>query len=139
VPEEGLVVPGDAMRLGQACDNLVSNAVKFTPPGGRVTISLRPGWQAADGTVTGENRPDALPVAQLSVTDTGIGIPSGEQGRLFTRFFRTSTAQRSAVAGVGLGLSITKAITTAHGGTLDLTSAEGQGTTFTLTLPGPTA
>jgi PAS domain S-box-containing protein len=139
VPEEGLIVPGDAMRLGQACDNLVSNAVKFTPSGGRVTISLRPGWQSADGTVTGENRPHALPVAQLAVTDTGIGIPSGEQGRLFTRFFRASTAQRSAVAGVGLGLSITKAITTAHGGTLDLTSAEGQGTTFTLTLPGPTA
>jgi signal transduction histidine kinase len=71
------------------------------------------------------------------VSDTGIGIPSGEQGKLFTRFFRASSAQRGQIAGVGLGLSITKAITTAHGGTLDLVSTEGQGTTFTLTLPLP--
>jgi signal transduction histidine kinase len=74
-------------------------------------------------------------VAQLSVIDTGIGIPTGEQGKLFTRFFRASTAQRSQIAGVGLGLSITKAITTAHGGTLELDSTEGRGTTFTMTLP----
>jgi PAS domain S-box-containing protein len=135
VPEGGLIVSGDALRLGQACDNLVSNAVKFTPAGGRVTLALRTAWRTQDGEVSGTQRPDAVPVAQLSVTDTGIGIPTGEQGRLFTRFFRASTAQRSAVAGVGLGLSITKAITTAHGGTLDLVSAEGRGTTFTLTLP----
>ena len=64
-----------------------------------------------------------------------MGIPTGEQGKLFTRFFRSSTAQRNAVPGVGLGLAITKAITTAHGGTLDVASAEGKGTTFTLTLP----
>jgi PAS domain S-box-containing protein len=137
VPADGLVVAGDGMRLGQACDNLVSNAVKFTPRGGRVTVSVRAGWRAADGTVTAERRPGSDPVAQLLVADTGIGIPSGEQGRLFTRFFRASTAQRAAVAGVGLGLSITKAITTAHGGTLDLHSVEGQGTTFVLTLPRP--
>jgi signal transduction histidine kinase len=74
-------------------------------------------------------------VAQLAVSDTGMGIPAGEQSKLFTRFFRSSTAQRHAVPGVGLGLAITKAITTAHGGTLDLVSAEGEGTTFTLTLP----
>ena len=123
------------MRLGQACDNLVSNAVKFTPAGGQVTLTVSAGWQSADGTVTADERPGAAPVAQLSVRDTGIGIPNDEQGKLFTRFFRASTAQRSAVPGVGLGLSITKAITTAHGGTLDLVSAEGEGTTFTLTLP----
>src|SRR4051812_21672008 len=137
VPEEGLVVPGDAVRLGQACDNLVSNAVKFTPSGGRVTLSLRPGWQTPDGDVLPQPRPGAVPVARLSVSDTGVGIPSSEQGRLFTRFFRASTAQRHAVPGVGLGLAITKAITTAHGGTLDLVSAEGAGTTFTMTLPLP--
>jgi PAS domain S-box-containing protein len=125
VPEEGVVVSGDAMRLGQACDNLVSNAVKFTPAGGRVTIALRA--TARDG----------VPVAELSVSDTGIGIPAGEQGKMFTRFFRASTARRAAVAGVGLGLSITKAITTAHGGTLELSSVEGEGTTFTLSIPLP--
>jgi PAS domain S-box-containing protein len=137
VPEEGLVVPGDAVRLGQACDNLVSNAVKFTPAGGTVTIALRPAWRTPEGTVTAEPGPDAVPVAELSVRDTGVGIPAGEQGRLFTRFFRASTAQRNAIPGVGLGLSITKAITTAHGGTLDLHSIEGRGATFTLALPRP--
>ena len=136
VPADGLVVSGDAVRLGQACDNLVSNAVKFTPAGGRVTLSLRAAWQTAGRRGRrAEPRPDAVPVAQLAVSDTGIGIPTGEQGKLFTRFFRASTAQRNAVPGVGLGLAITKAITTAHGGTLDLVSAEGAGTTFTLTLP----
>jgi PAS domain S-box-containing protein len=139
VPENGLVVEGDAVRLGQACDNLVSNAVKFTPAGGRVTLSLRAAWQTPDGSVTPDERPGAAPVAQLAVSDTGMGIPTGEQGRLFTRFFRASTAQRNAVPGVGLGLAITKAITTAHGGTLDLESVEGRGTTFTLTLPRPAA
>jgi PAS domain S-box-containing protein len=135
VPAAGLVVPGDAVRLGQACDNLVSNAVKFTPSGGRVTLALRSAWQTPDGEVTTVERPGAAPVAQLSVRDTGMGIPAGEQGKLFTRFFRASTAQRNAVPGVGLGLTITKAITTAHGGTLDVVSAEGEGTTFTMTLP----
>jgi signal transduction histidine kinase len=137
VPDNGLVVAGDSLRLGQACDNLVSNAVKFTPAGGSVTLRLRPAWRLPDGSVVddGDDADGAVPVAQLSVSDTGIGIPPGEQGRLFTRFFRASTAQRSSVAGVGLGLAITKAITVAHGGTLDLTSNEGRGTTFTLTLP----
>jgi PAS domain S-box-containing protein len=135
VPADGLVVPGDAVRLGQACDNLVSNAVKFTPAGGRVTLALRTAWQTPDGEVSAVERPGAVPVAQLSVGDTGMGIPAGEQGKLCTRFFRSSTAQRNAVPGVGLGLTITKAITTAHSGSLDVVSAEGEGTTFTLTLP----
>src|SRR3954449_3537916 len=135
VPAEGLVVPGDAVRLGQACDNLVSNAVKFTPSGGQVTLSLRAAWVTADGEVSTDQRPGSVPVARLSVSDTGMGIPAGEQGKLFTRFFRSSTAQRNAVPGVGLGLAITKAIAIAHGGALDLVSAEGEGATFTMTLP----
>ncbi|MCZ2857714.1 sensor histidine kinase [Blastococcus sp. VKM Ac-2987] len=135
VPDEGLVVPGDAVRLGQACDNLVSNAVKFTPAGGQVRLVLRSAWRTADGELAEQALPGTVPVALLSVADTGMGIPAGEQGQLFTRFFRSSTAQRNAVPGVGLGLTITKAITTAHGGTLDLVSSEGAGTTFTMTLP----
>ena len=138
LPEGEVSVDGDAVRLGQACDNLVSNAVKFTPAGGRVDLTLRTGWRTADGEVTAEPRPGASAVAELAVTDTGMGIPAAEQDRLFTRFFRSSTAQRNAVPGVGLGLSITKAITTAHGGTLGMHSIEGRGTTFTLTLPLPT-
>ena len=135
VPDGGLVVRGDAVRLGQACDNLLSNAVKFTPGGGQVTLRLTPGWRDDRGHVTDVPLPGSGPVAVLSVSDTGVGIPTGEQGRLFTSFFRASTARRNAVPGVGLGLTITKAITTAHGGSLDVTSAEGVGTTFTMTLP----
>jgi PAS domain S-box-containing protein len=135
VPADGLVVRGDAVRLGQACDNLVSNAVKFTPAAGEVTLALRAGWQTADGAFTGQERPGATPVARIAVSDTGYGIPAAELDQLFTRFFRASTARRHAVKGVGLGLSITRAITTAHGGTLDVVSTEGSGTTFTLTLP----
>ncbi|MCF6508691.1 PAS domain-containing protein [Blastococcus sp. MG754426] len=137
VPDDGLVVAGDAVRLGQACDNLVSNAVKFTPAGGRIDLVLRRGWRTPEGEVVDHRVPEAAPVALLSVADTGMGIPAGEQGQMFTRFFRTSNAQRNAVPGVGLGLTITKAITTAHGGTLDLESTEGVGTTFTMTLPVP--
>ena len=74
-------------------------------------------------------------VARLAVSDTGIGIPAGEQGQLFARFFRASTARRHAVPGVGLGLAITRTIAAAHDGTLEVASVEGRGTTFTLTLP----
>jgi PAS domain S-box-containing protein len=135
VPAGGLVVHGDAVRLGQACDNLVSNAVRFTPAGGRVTLALRAAWRTPDGAVADRPRDGAVPVARLAVGDTGIGIPAGEQAQLFARFFRASTARRHAVPGVGLGLAITRAIATAHDGTLEVASVEGEGSTFTLTLP----
>ncbi len=116
---------GDRARLGQLLDNLVSNAVKFTDPGGRVVVALR---RNADGAV-------------VTVSDDGIGIPAAEQRRLFDRFFRASTAQARAIDGTGLGLTIARAIVTVHGGTVDLTSAEGEGTTFRVRLPlaGPAA
>ncbi|MEJ3405841.1 ATP-binding protein [Rathayibacter sp. YIM 133350] len=119
LPPSELVVYGDAMRLGQACDNLLSNAVKFTPSGGTVRVSLDE---------SGER-------ARIRFDDTGMGIPAAEVDRLFTRFFRSSTATRQAVQGVGLGLSITKAIVIAHGGTLDVESTEGEGTCFTMSIP----
>ena len=109
----------DAGRIGQALDNLLSNAIKFTPRGGRVVARVRP----VDGGV------------ELSVSDTGIGIPKDEQGMLFTRFFRASTATSNAVPGVGLGLTITRAIVLAHGGTMDVRSEEGIGTEFRFVLP----
>ncbi|MCZ4299713.1 sensor histidine kinase [Microbacterium oxydans] len=109
----------DSGRIGQALDNLLSNAIKFTPSGGRVTARVR----LVDGGV------------ELSVGDTGVGIPENEQGMLFTRFFRASTATRNAVPGVGLGLTITRAIVLAHGGTMDVTSQEGVGTEFRFVLP----
>jgi signal transduction histidine kinase len=116
-----IVVRGDALRLGQACDNLISNAIKFTPRGGRVTVSL------------GTNAEDAV----ITVRDTGMGIPAAEIALLYGQFFRASTATRNAVPGVGLGLTITKAIVTAHEGQLDVESEEGVGTAFSLSLPLP--
>ncbi|MBX3092433.1 MAG: PAS domain-containing sensor histidine kinase [Cryobacterium sp.] len=116
---DGALIRGDAVRIGQACDNLISNAIKFTPKGGAVTV-----WLEVDGD-------DAV----VSVSDTGMGIASAELDKLFSRFFRASSATRNAVPGVGLGLVITKAIVTAHGGELDVSSTEGVGTCFTMRFP----
>jgi signal transduction histidine kinase len=110
---------GDPMRLAQVIDNLLSNAIKFTPGGGQVDVLVaRRGERAL-----------------LSVSDTGMGIPEGEQADLFQRFFRTRGANDAAIQGTGLGLSIAKQIVEGHGGTIGFTSREGRGTTFTVELP----
>ncbi len=113
-------VRGDSRRLAQVVDNLISNAVKFTSPGGTVTIAVE-----RDG--------DAL---QVVVADTGVGIPADELGQVFSRFFRASTATRHAIPGTGLGLAISRALVEQHGGTIALQSEEGRGTRVTVTLPG---
>lgn len=117
--EGSCFVHGDPLRLGQALDNLISNAVKFTPDGGTVTVGL-------------DRQEDCV---RLRVTDTGMGIPADEMDLLFTRFFRSRSAARQSVPGVGLGLNITKSIVLAHQGELAASSVEGEGTTFTITLP----
>jgi PAS domain S-box-containing protein len=109
----------DPVRIGQVVDNLVSNALKFTPAGGRVAVRA-----SADA-----GR------ARIEVEDSGAGISAEEQERLFERFFRTERAQTAAVPGVGLGLSIAKAIVEAHGGTISCRSAPGRGSTFAIELP----
>jgi len=111
----------DRARLGQLLDNLVSNGIKFTPEGGRVEVRTRIGERGAS--------------VLVFVSDTGVGIPETEQGRLFERFFRSQTATRLAVQGIGLGLVIAKAIVDAHGGTIAVESAEGLGTTVRVELP----
>jgi signal transduction histidine kinase len=93
--------------------------VKFTEDGGSITCRL----SAADGE------------ARLEVTDTGIGIPEEEQQELFSKFFRSSTAQDRAIQGTGLGLSIISSIVAAHGGRIDVRSGHLEGTTFTVRLP----
>jgi PAS domain S-box-containing protein len=121
VSSTGAVPPvaADPVRLGQVIDNLISNALKFTPAGGRVEVraSERGGR------------------ARIEIADTGMGISPAEQEHLFERFYRTAQAQTDAVPGVGLGLSIAKAIVEAHGGSLSCESVEGAGTTFTIELP----
>ena len=110
---------GDPVRLGQLLDNLISNALKFTPRGGRVTVR------------TGLNGE----VAFAEVEDTGMGISAADQERLFERFFRTSSATAQAIPGIGLGLSISQAIAEAHGGKIIVSSLLGVGTTFRFEAP----
>jgi signal transduction histidine kinase len=112
-------VQGDARRLTQVVDNLISNAVKFTDEGGTVTVSVD-----ADGESV-----------RLVVADTGIGVPTDEQDRVFSRFFRSSNATRNAIPGTGLGLAISRALVEQHGGTIAFASREGEGTSVTVLLP----
>jgi signal transduction histidine kinase len=116
--EPGLTVSGDPVRLAQVLDNLVSNALKFTPPGGRVDVRLA---RTAD-------------VIRLEVRDTGIGISATDQANLFTRFYRTRQATEQAIQGTGLGLTIAKAIVEAHDGTISVESTPGVGTTMAVEL-----
>jgi signal transduction histidine kinase len=110
---------GDPAQLGRAILNLLDNAVKFSTPGGLVEV-----------TVGAESR-----AAVIRITDHGMGIPPGDLDRLFTRFFRASNVQNAAIPGVGLGLSISRQIVKAHGGTIGVESALGGGTTMTVRLP----
>jgi PAS domain S-box-containing protein len=110
---------GDPHRLGQVVDNLISNAIKFTPIGGQVDVRLA----SSNGT------------AAIEVADTGAGVPDEERDRLFDRLYRASGATRAHVPGLGLGLTIVKAIVDAHGGTVGLASGEDGGTTFRVELP----
>lgn len=119
LPEEPVPFLGDRDLLERVVVNLVGNAVKFTPDGGSVRVGL---VRLGD-------------FAQLSVADTGIGIPEAEQPKLFTRFFRSELAQKNAIQGSGLGLSITRGIVEKHGGSVAVTSVEGEGTTFRVRLP----
>jgi signal transduction histidine kinase len=112
-------IVGDPARIAQLLDNLISNAIKFTPVGGHVDV-----------------RVDASPQsAVIEVRDTGYGIAAEDQEQLFERFFRTRSANDRAIAGTGLGLSIAKAIVDAHQGSISVESAEGHGTTFRVELP----
>lgn len=116
---DAVTVSGDALQLERAVSNLVSNAVKFTPSGGRVSITLTRFARQAT----------------VEVADTGIGIPAADIDKLGTRFFRASSAQRASIPGTGLGLSIVHAIADAHHGSLEFDSVEDEGTTFRLTVP----
>jgi signal transduction histidine kinase len=111
-----LVVMGDRTRLEQVAANLIDNAVKYTTPGGRIAVDIR----AENG--------DAV----LSVTDTGPGIPADELPRIWDRLFRGDASRTER--GLGLGLSLVRAIVTAHGGRVDVASAPGAGAVFTVHL-----
>ena len=112
-----VMVHADQARVTQIVINLLTNAAKFTPPGGHVTLTTRPAGDSAE----------------LIVTDTGPGIPAADLPHIFERFWRGTAA--AGRAGSGIGLAVVAELTAAHGGTITATSPPGGGTAFTLTLP----
>jgi heavy metal sensor kinase len=117
-PQE-VVIEGDRARMKQVVVNLLDNAIKYTPTGGKIGISVK----ASGGK------------AVLEVEDNGLGIPAEAQAHIFERFFRVDKARSREMGGAGLGLSIVKSICTAHGGKVDFASAEGSGSKFRVELP----
>ncbi len=116
---EPMTIVGDRIRLRQLLLNLIDNAIKYTPDGGTVTLSL----EAHNGS------------AVIAVGDTGIGIPSEEQEKIFNRFYRVDKARSRELGGTGLGLSIARWIAELHRGTIGVQSEPNKGSTFTVTLP----
>jgi signal transduction histidine kinase len=121
LPEiDQIMINGDRDRLKQVLINLISNAIKYTPQGGEVVLSLAK---------VGEQ-------ARLIVRDTGQGIPADDLPHIFERFYRAEKSRtRSKAGGFGLGLSIAYWIVNHHGGQIEVDSAEGKGTTFCIYLP----
>jgi signal transduction histidine kinase len=123
VPPDLPPVIGDRDKISQVLENLVVNAMKFTPEGGSITISATRDPQAS------------RPAAQILVADTGIGIPSDQLGKIFARFHQVDGSTTRRVGGVGLGLAIVKSILDAHGAAIRVESEEGKGTRFRFSLP----
>jgi PAS domain S-box-containing protein len=119
-PPEGLVVEGDKEKIGQVFDNLLSNAAKFN---------------SNDGSIVVELRTDSANNAEVSVRDTGIGIPREALDKVFTRFYQFDSSSTRKYGGTGIGLSIAQDIVRMHGGRLSVTSEVGEGSTFTFTVP----
>ena len=120
VPAEGIAtLTGDAEKLTEVLINLIDNAVKYTPEGGRITVETR-------------HREGAV---EIAVRDSGIGIPPNELPRIFERFYRVDRARSREMGGTGLGLSIVKHIVEAHGGSVSVESQVGKGSRFVVTLP----
>jgi signal transduction histidine kinase len=117
IPETALPFLGNKVQLQRLIANLLDNAIKFTPFGGAVSVSVK----QDDGSVL------------LTVADTGCGIPEKDRGHVFDRFYRSDASRN--ISGNGLGLSLVKAIVDSYGGEISFSSEEGRGTVFTLTLP----
>ena len=119
IPDRLPPVEGDPMRLGQVVSNLLSNAHKYTPVGGRISISAR----AVNGYV------------ECAISDTGIGISAEDQEHVFDKFFRAGSPAVESVPGTGLGLSIARSLVEIQGGSIEVESELGEGSTFRFTVP----
>jgi two-component system sensor histidine kinase SenX3 len=121
LPEDDCVVKGDRLQLVSAVSNLIDNAVKYSEKGDKVTVRVT----SLDTTI------------EISVSDEGIGIPQSDIDRIFERFYRVDRARSRGTGGTGLGLSIVRHVMNNHGGWVNVTSQEGEGSTFVLTLLRP--
>jgi signal transduction histidine kinase len=120
LPEGLPEVTGDEQRLSQVLSNLLSNALRHTPQGGQIAVVA----QAADGQGV-----------RIAVQDNGEGIPADELPHVFERFYRTDHARSRDTGGSGLGLAIARSLVEAHGGQIEVESVEGEGSTFSFSLP----
>jgi PAS domain S-box-containing protein len=118
LPEQ-LVLPGDRKRLRQVVDNLLGNAVKYSPDGGRIGVTLKTVGRAAE----------------LAVSDTGLGVTTDEREKMFTGLYRISRARDKAIPGTGLGLTLSRAVVNRHHGSIELVEHDAAGTTVLLRLP----
>jgi signal transduction histidine kinase len=118
VPDSPLIIDGDRDRMSQVVGNLLSNAIKYSPDGGKVRVSAR------------RSGPDAV----IAVSDEGVGIMPEDTEHIFEKFFRSAEATKT-VGGTGLGLAVAREIVTSHGGTLEVESTPGEGSTFVVTMP----
>lgn len=123
----------DVTRIRQAIANLLDNAVKYTPGGGRIRVSVSSDENPGNQDLGGANRPIEGPVALIVVEDTGIGISSADIGHIWDRLFRADRSRSEG--GLGLGLATVRAVVTAHGGTVHVESRLGEGSRFTVSLP----
>jgi signal transduction histidine kinase len=118
-PNQDFNVEANTIDIDRAITNIVSNAIKYTPENGNINIRL----------TNSDN------IAEIAITDTGIGIPEEALPHLFEEFYRAPNAKAQIKEGTGLGLIITKDIVTRYGGTIRVSSREGEGSTFTILLP----
>jgi signal transduction histidine kinase len=125
-PDGPVWISGDELRLEQALQNLIQNAVKYSPGGGTVEVHV---GRRPPGSVRGEGQ------ALVAVTDHGIGIPEEAIPRLFTRFYRAPNVDPQHISGLGVGLYVVREIVELHGGAVEVESRVGAGSTFTLALP----
>lgn len=118
-PHEPLIVEGDEVRLGQVLENLINNAVKYSPKGGPITVCL--------------DRQDDQ--ARLTVSDRGLGVPEEALDQIFSHFYRAPNVDPRRISGLGIGLAVVKEVVTLHGGTVEVSSRQGEGSVFTVRLP----
>jgi signal transduction histidine kinase len=124
---ESFVVWADPMRLWQVLQNLVSNAIRYSPAGGQVRVEARLEEDVTDA--------EGRQMVRIAVSDQGIGIPEADRARIFEKFYRVDSELKARVRGSGLGLSICQAIVESHGGSIWVESEVGRGSTFVFTMP----